>query len=367
MGAGVVLIYLFFMTAGFFVFNPPVNYFGMQAEAFLSGHTYLRMKPDPQLAAAYASKDYKSIPINTPMLWDASLYRGKYYLYWGPTPALVCLVGTALHLGPLCDGRVMALMFGVGILIFFGLSIKLLGKIYSGNPNRWLQWFLVVIFAFSSIQLYMVARPEVYHTAIMAGAFFMMGAFYFLIRYLVEPQGESVFFLNIGLWLTLALSSRITAIFYAFWIALAIVWLNWLRKEGEPWLLIKRLLFLLTPMVIGGMALIYYNWVRFDNPFEPGASYIVTNQEIRRFIDSGQVFRLSNIPQNIWYYILSIPNAISSFPFFQLDRNTSIFFTMPILFAFLLANAAIQINLFRRLKRWHSPLAWGRRPYSYTL
>ena len=72
----------------FTIFSPVTNTYVDQGEAFLHGQLSLLQPPDPRLVALpnpYDSKQRKSIPF----IWDSSLYKGKFYLYWGPAPALI--------------------------------------------------------------------------------------------------------------------------------------------------------------------------------------------------------------------------------------------------------------------------------------
>ncbi|HXQ79978.1 MAG TPA: hypothetical protein VN775_01610, partial [Opitutaceae bacterium] len=68
-------------------------------DGFLKGQTSLSVEPAPELLRLRDPYDPSQ---NRPwQLWDASLYRGKYYLYFGPTPVLVMLpwrVVTGHHL-----------------------------------------------------------------------------------------------------------------------------------------------------------------------------------------------------------------------------------------------------------------------------
>jgi len=68
-------------------------------DGFLKGQTSLSVEPAPELLRL---RDPYDPARNGPWrLWDASLYRGRFYLYFGPTPALVMLpwrVATGHHL-----------------------------------------------------------------------------------------------------------------------------------------------------------------------------------------------------------------------------------------------------------------------------
>src|SRR6187455_485414 len=85
----VLLFYLWLVTLGLWTdFPPSTNYYDLQANAFLHGQLALEVEPDPALLALenpYEPADRENIPV----LWDATLYQGKYYLYWGPVPAVL--------------------------------------------------------------------------------------------------------------------------------------------------------------------------------------------------------------------------------------------------------------------------------------
>ena len=68
------------------------------ATAFLRGQTSLSVTPAPLLALAPDPFDPKLKPL---WYWDAALYQGRYYLYWGPAPALFsgCLQGAGRRRG----------------------------------------------------------------------------------------------------------------------------------------------------------------------------------------------------------------------------------------------------------------------------
>jgi hypothetical protein len=60
--------------------------------AFLAGKTSLPVEPDARLLAL--PDPYR--PAAPYRIQDASLYKGKYYIYFGPTPAIILLYHTNL-------------------------------------------------------------------------------------------------------------------------------------------------------------------------------------------------------------------------------------------------------------------------------
>src|SRR5262249_46036284 len=88
----VVVSSFHFATA--WVGGPARNWHGQTSEgyplltdAFRAGQTSLRVQPPAALLAL--PDPFDPVANASLRLHDASLYHGKYYLYFGPTPALV--------------------------------------------------------------------------------------------------------------------------------------------------------------------------------------------------------------------------------------------------------------------------------------
>ena len=74
----------------------PPGYYGLLTEALTAGQVNLRIIPDPEflrLADPYAG------PQGTNRPHDMTFYRGKFYLYYGITPALILMVPWKLLTG----------------------------------------------------------------------------------------------------------------------------------------------------------------------------------------------------------------------------------------------------------------------------
>jgi hypothetical protein len=78
------------------------SHYDMLAAAFRLGQLYLEKQPSPALLALPNPYDPAMLK-DVPYLMDASLYRGRYYLYFGPVPALILLVAKFLIPGVVWD------------------------------------------------------------------------------------------------------------------------------------------------------------------------------------------------------------------------------------------------------------------------
>jgi hypothetical protein len=84
--AVIEVVYVFVVSAGRFTHWPTyLTFLDDQAEGFRARHLHFAIEP----AAALVAKANPFDPAWKPLwYWDASLYNGHYYLYWGPAPAL---------------------------------------------------------------------------------------------------------------------------------------------------------------------------------------------------------------------------------------------------------------------------------------
>ena len=112
----VVWLYVWFGTGGSFHFRDTANYYGELADALLAGQLHLKIAPVPELAALpdpYAPEQ------NEPYrLHDAVYYGGRYYLYWGPVPALLHAAWMGLTGWP-SSNNAMVVLFGLGGCLWF--------------------------------------------------------------------------------------------------------------------------------------------------------------------------------------------------------------------------------------------------------
>jgi hypothetical protein len=76
--------------------------------------------------------------------------------------------------------------------------------------------------------------------------------------------------------------------------------------------LLKLCLGVGIPYIIVGIALMYYNYIRFNNPFEFGASYQLTLNNMKA-LSSG----FYSIPIGLFNNLFSIPRIVYEFPFIE--------------------------------------------------
>jgi hypothetical protein len=333
--AGFEFVFLLFVSGGHWQPWPAsTDYFDQQAVAFLHGQTDLPTSPDPRLASLpnpYSPTARAGLDV----LGDVSYFNGRYYLYWGPVPALVITLihSTALALWNGIQnwhhpGRLIALLdmlahmpIGDNVVCFFsasGISL-LLSCIAVSLRNRFFSklstpWFIgTVAFAVLGLPLaWILNRPMMYEAAITSGQMFLLGGIALGLPTLFDSSGTKLRLLLASTCLAFAVGSRlslaIAVVIVAGFFALALIRRSGSRKETT-----LRLACLLGPLMVGTAFLGYFNFIRFGNPFESGFRYQLGALDYT--LPSSPTYQASYIIFNFYNYFLRPFSLRPLFPY----------------------------------------------------
>ncbi len=318
----IAALYLFFVTAGTWTIWPETSrYYDDLATAFREGHLDLNEPPPPAAFVALIDPYEPSARNNIPTIrtfvdsvWDLSFYQGRFYLYWGPAPALLLLVVKLFYPGPIPD-QFLVFGFLVGLLIFTILLIlKLWRRFYQDVP------FLLVLTGILAAGLvspipWMLGRAAIYEATIAGGQFFLIVGLYFAYSAIEKPAvSHSRLFIAALFWAFAAGSRTIILIPAAFLTLLICVWT--LRNNGKTKQLLKaapKLLTLGLPLVFGSLSIGWYNWSRFGSVFETGLRYTLTFHNLDKFY--GESFSLFYVLPSLWIYLFNPIEIQARFPF----------------------------------------------------
>ena len=167
--------YLFIITAGTFTTWSTWNTnYDLIAEGFRSGHLYIPVPPPPELLARPNPFDWSNSN-----LWflDASLYKGHYYLYWAPLPALLLLaVKTVLRIKEVVGDQYVVFASYTLILIAGALVIARMARRLFPDLPAGMTLAATAALAFTTPTTFMLATPGIYQAAIAAAqAFLLLG------------------------------------------------------------------------------------------------------------------------------------------------------------------------------------------------
>ena len=239
------------------------EYYALLTDAFLAGQTSLLVQPAAELLAL--PDPYDPTANGRFRLHDASLYHGKYYLYFGPTPALVLFLPYKVLTGSHLPARVAVASFCAGGLACSCAFFFLLAKREKWDCPQWLAAAAALSLGTAPGVAFLVTRPSFYEVAISAGYCFMMAAFALIAYSLEQDSLKTASRIGAGLCVGLAAGCRPN---FALLAILMVVLVGWRTRSDKT-----RALAFVGPVVLCGFLLAAYNYARFQNPLDFGIQY----------------------------------------------------------------------------------------------
>ncbi|MHC1781426.1 MAG: hypothetical protein AB9891_01460 [Anaerolineaceae bacterium] len=307
----VVLVSVWHLTAGTFSrWTPYTRYFDRQADAFLAGQFALLDEPPAELAALGNDLFDWRAREGIDYLWDVSYYQGRYYLYWGPAPALAAAAIKLIHPGVVED-QVLVLIFITGLAAALGFVFHRLRRDYFPSAPDWTILLFTLTGVFCLPVFWLVNRPSVYEAAIACAQFFLLLGLYGALRG-ITPQRIKIGWLALaGAGFGLAVASRTSYAVTIILVSLGIIAVLLKDFRSRGWRIDPLLSFSL-PLVLAAAGLAWFNFARFGNIFETGLKYQLTGDALP--VDRSLLFSLD-------YFL---PNAYSSL-FRPLARTPGLF------------------------------------------
>lgn len=284
------------------------------SDSFLEGRLSLPTTPNRELLSL--SNPYEPSQRNgIDYLWDVSFYDSQYFLYFGPTPALVFYLPYKFLSGSYpSEDHVILLASLVTIamltLTVFGVARALLGTKAPGPAALWL---LYIAFA-SGLSLQLGGSKWV--VAAITGAMFQSLALYALTKAL-SGLHSSCWATIAGIATIFAVGSRPT---HASLLSIAPIALYLGLRNRAGISAARAVSRYLVIALLGCLALGAYNLARFDSPFEFGQTYQlgVSDFTAKPLCSISRLLAHPELGQiQAWYHFLQPPTLVSSFPFLK--------------------------------------------------
>ncbi len=292
-------------TRGTFVISQDLDYFNAQAQAFLHGR----------------------LDIENPIFTEElSLYKGKWYMYYGPLPAL------PLAVAQFFTGRIfiptiyLNIFFSAVNVVLVFLIVERVRKNLFVSTSRLLSVIFSLLFAFGTVQFWLAVRSGFWFLAQTTSFFFSSFGLFFILK--KKPTKMDYFFSC--LFISLNFFGRVQAVLLLF-IPLTFIFLH--NKKIFSMEIAKTLLAVTMPGLIILLLFMYYNFVRFQSPFETGFRYQKFHSHyLARYQNSNGWFNLKNIPENLWFMVFETPLLTLTKMSVALKHNpegNSIFYLTP--------------------------------------
>ena len=327
------------------------NQYELMADALLKGQVYLEYgdmdrrlleMPNP-----YDTRARRELGVR--YHWDHAFYKGRYYMYFGVVPVFLLFIPFKLITGAsLTTYHATQVFVGMSIIGLF-LFFRLLSKRFFPKLSFPVYLFLGAAISVTSM-VHCVAKPAMYMTAFAAAFCMEIWSVYFYVKavWATEDENRAIFRAFLGaLFGALAFGCRPSiALGNLIVIPCLIVFLRGHKFSGK---LLLKLAAAASPYIIIGALLMFYNYIRFENPFEFGQSYQLTVADQSAY---GSLFsRLSarGLLNGATFFLTRSEDLVAEFPHIV---EGGVFYTYPVFGAGLFAltnkktRTAIRANKF---------------------
>lgn len=267
-------------------------YYNLLVDGFRAGQLAMKIDPDPGLVRL--ENPYDPLQNGPYRLHDATYYKGRYYLYFGVTPALVLFWPYVALTGDYLWHREAVAIFSSGVfLIGVGLLCAVRRRYFPRAGALSLGLAIVGLGAATTLPI-LLRRPDVWEVPISCAALFIMVTLALLWR-AVHAGGRRVWWVaGASLAYGLAIGARPPILLGAVILLMPAAMSRW--RERADWREVGRLVAAAVgPITLIGLGLLFYNWQRFDDPLEFGQKYQLAG------VDNTQVKFFS--PGFFWYHL----------------------------------------------------------------
>lgn len=294
------------------------NQYDELAQAFLQGKTYIDNDDVPQslidMENPYdtTARSRQAELSGDSYRWDVAYFDGHYYVYFGIVPLLLMyLPFRAIFEAPFPSAvgiMGFALIFSIGVFKLLDLIIK--RKFKNISVGTYLITALTLINCCG--MLFLVKRPDFYSVPIITSMAFVIWGIYLWFKGLNTDKNKLLNFFTGSLCMALSVGCRPQSVlicavalplFLGYFFKEKLIF----KKQG-----IKELIALAIPFVVIASGIMYYNYIRFDSPFDFGSAYNLTTNDVTM-----RGFSLGRTGLGIFTYLFQTPSFNATFPFIE--------------------------------------------------
>lgn len=292
------------------------DYYNLLVDGFQDGHLHMKAEVDPALAAMPP----KQRPGNAPYLLDASLYDGRYYLYFGVVPAVLLHWPFAAITGlDMPDAMAVLVLAGATLVFGFLWWWDLRRHLWPALGPR-LDWLVLLALGLGTGIPAVLRRPLFYEEATLSGWLFGAMMLWALLRAYAGRGRGTGWLILAGVACGLAVGSRANLVLAGVG-TLAVGAILAGRRFSPGWKrgVLPSLMAAGAGALVIGAGLAAYNYARFGSVLEFGHSHQIGQ-------NPDQMFRVTNLLHNLGLYYGRPPGLNVYFPYvFPPDEGTKPF------------------------------------------
>lgn len=297
----VIGAYVFFASAGTWEFRRVAftdTHYANLTEGFRRGQLSMAIEPEPALMRLPDPYDVEARNREQAyFVWDASYYKGKYYLYFSPLPALMVYLPFRLVAGGYPRDALVAVVFSTWAFLMAAWIVR-----------RFLSPVWLLLIGLGNVLPFTLTNVRMYEVTITLGMALTATWAFAMLRFLETRSTRHAAWM--GFWLALAIVTRPNLGVLLLPAAAAIL----IARER------RAAVAALVPLVVIGAIAAWYNFARFGNPLEFGMRYQLNGRSMLHGSMCGLCSgpELRRFANNARHYLFAAPVISSEFPFVDL-------------------------------------------------
>ena len=285
--------------------------------SFKEGRTYAKDPKNSEEVLSKLKNPYDAVKREEVLisqnyyLWDYAYFKGHYYVYFGVVPALMFYLPFNLMTHQQLPTAFLVYICSLVTISLITLLLYQFVKKYFHKCSVGVFILLDLLAVYATGFEYLLRFPNQYSVPILTGLMFtFLGLILWLGTLKSKRFLKTKMFLG-SLSLALVAGCRPQLLMGSF---LLIPILIAFYQEHKDKLTKKDychyLLSIIIPYLIVALGLMYYNYIRFGSPFDFGANYNLTVDDM-----TSRVFKLARIPLGIMMYLFNPINFQNVFPY----------------------------------------------------
>ena len=286
--------------------------------ALAQGMVSLDIEVDERLLAAdnpYDSTELSELGISG-YQWDYAYFDGKLYVYFGVVPVVLTYLPYFLLTGQDLPHIAAYLIFLLPLIVGAYLLLDALVKRFCSRLPEKLYYLFLVTFTLGIGTLIFAKRVCIYNLAIMSAVCFTVWGLYLWLSS-VKENGQCVIWKVLlgSVCMALVAGCRPQLLMGSF-LALPVfgeklkeMLADVRKKKGCG----KHALFLAAfciPYLVIALLLMWYNYARFGSPFDFGAAYNLTTNDMRF-----RGIHMARMIAGLWSFLFKLPTLDVEFPY----------------------------------------------------
>ena len=288
------------------------------AESLLNGKLHLETEVPKFLLEMENPYDYAARRAQgQAFYWDAALYGGHYYVYFGVVPCLLTYLPYYVLTGEHLSNDISLFIFAIFFIIgCFALVKQIIKRYFPNSGISYISYLIIsLLIVNGSGLIFMASYADMYSVPIMAALAFTVCGLALWLAALNEKRGR-VFKLALGsLCMALVAGCRPNLLLFS---ALAIPFFlgevteAYKQKKLLDRTSVKNALAFAIPYVIVAAGIMWYNYARFGSPFDFGSNYNLTTNDM-----TSRGFMWERMFPAMYSYLFQLPKMTATFPFIR--------------------------------------------------